>query len=149
MGVEHFERIDRQLIAKGAIVDYYHDMIKTPNGNIVTWDFIWNKGAAAVVPVRDDGKIVMDDTMVNLKYNYLDKKIIELKLEKEVDFSNVDGVRVIKAKDTSLKIEINTKQIQISEIIKRIDPENLIDINISNIPLEDIISSIYRSESNK
>ena len=91
----------------------------------------------------------MDDTMVNLKYNYLDKKIIELKLEKEVDFANVDGVRVIKAKDTSLKIEINTKKIQISQIIKRIDPENLIDINISNIPLEDIISGIYRSESNK
>ena len=101
------------------------------------------------VIIVNDGKIVMDDTMVNLKYNYLDKKIIELKLEKEVDFSNVDGVRVIKAKDTSLKIEINTKKIQISEIIKRIDPENLIDINISNVPLEDIISSIYRSESNK
>lgn len=57
--MEHFERIERKLIAKGTIVDYYHDIIKVPNGNVVTWDFVGNKGAAAVLPVRDDGKIIM------------------------------------------------------------------------------------------
>ena len=77
-----------------------------------------------------------------------DLELLELKLENEVDFSNIDGVRVIKSKDTSLKIEINTKKIQVSEIIKRIDPDNLVDINISNIPLEEIISSIYKNEVN-
>ena len=100
------------------------------------------------VIIVNNGKIVMDDSMQNLKHNYLDKKIIELKLENEVDFSNIDGVRVIKSKDTSLKIEINTKKIQVSEIIKKIDPDNLIDINISNIPLEEIISSIYKNGVN-
>ena len=74
MGVEKFERIDRQLVAKGAIVDYYHDIVKIPNGNVVTWDFIWNKGAAAVVPVRDDGKIIM----VRQYRNAIDRETLEI-----------------------------------------------------------------------
>ena len=74
MALERFERIDRKLIAKGKIVDYYQDTIKIPNGNIATWDFIWNKGAAAVVPVRDDGKIIM----VRQYRNAIDRETIEI-----------------------------------------------------------------------
>lgn len=74
MAVEKFERIERRLVAKGAIVDYYHDIVKVPNGNIVTWDFIWNKGAAAVVPVREDGKIIM----VRQYRNAIDRETIEI-----------------------------------------------------------------------
>lgn len=71
---EHFERIERKLIAHGAILDYYHDIIKLPNGNIVTWDFIGNHGAAAVIPVREDGKILM----VRQYRNALDRETIEI-----------------------------------------------------------------------
>ncbi len=74
MGVEKFERIDRKLVAKGKIVDYYHDIVKIPNGNIATWDFIWNKGAAAVVPVRDDGKLIM----VRQYRNAIDRETLEI-----------------------------------------------------------------------
>ena len=74
MGVERYERVDRQLIAKGKIVDYYHDIVKIPNGNVATWDFIWNKGAAAVVPIRDDGKIIM----VRQYRNAIDRETIEI-----------------------------------------------------------------------
>ena len=74
MGVEKFERIDRKLIAKGKIVDYYHDIVKIPNGNIATWDFVWNKGAAAVVPVRDDGKLIM----VRQYRNAIDRETLEI-----------------------------------------------------------------------
>ena len=74
MGAEKYERIDRQLIAKGKIVDYYHDIVKIPNGNVATWDFIWNKGAAAVVPVRNDGKIIM----VRQYRNAIDRETIEI-----------------------------------------------------------------------
>ena len=74
MSIEKFERIDRKLVAKGAIIDYYHDIIKVPNGNVVTWDFIWNKGAAAVVPVRDDGKIIM----VRQYRNAIERETIEI-----------------------------------------------------------------------
>ena len=48
---EQFERIDRKLVYNGHIVDFYEDTVKVPNGNVVKWDFIKHKGAAAVVPV--------------------------------------------------------------------------------------------------
>ena len=49
--MEEFRRIKRELVAKGAIIDYYQDTMQIPNGNIAKWDLIDHKGAAAVVAV--------------------------------------------------------------------------------------------------
>ena len=54
---EEFKRLERTLISKGAIIDYYQDTMQIPNGNVVKWDLIDHKGAAAALPVREDGKI--------------------------------------------------------------------------------------------
>ena len=56
---EEFKRLRRDLVYKGSIIDYYKDTVQVPNGNVVKWDFIGHKGAAAIVPVREDGKILM------------------------------------------------------------------------------------------
>lgn len=56
---EEFKRLNRELVYKGHIIDIYEDTVAVPNGNIVHWDFIGHKGAAAVVPVLDDGRILM------------------------------------------------------------------------------------------
>ena len=56
---EEFKRLERTLISKGAIIDYYQDTMQIPNGNVVKWDLIDHKGAAAELPVREDGKILM------------------------------------------------------------------------------------------
>ena len=96
------------------------------------------------VIIVNDGKIVMDDSMTNLKYNYLNQKIIEVKSKEKINFSGEDGIKVLKEKDKNLKLEIDTRQKNLSDVLKLIDPENIIDINISNTPLEDIISNIYK-----
>lgn len=57
--MEAYKRLDRTLVAHGAIIDYYQDTIQVPNGNVVKWDFIGHKGAAAVVPVDDGGRLIM------------------------------------------------------------------------------------------
>ena len=57
--MEKLERLNRELMYKGAIIDLYKDTIKTPDGNIEYYDFIKHQGAAAVIPIRDDGKILM------------------------------------------------------------------------------------------
>ena len=69
-----FERLSRDLVAKGKIIDYYQDTIKVPNGNIVKWDFIAHKGAAAIVPVTSEGKILM----VRQYRNALDRETLEI-----------------------------------------------------------------------
>ncbi len=55
----HPERIGRKLIHNGAIVDIYQDRMVLPDGVEENFDFIKHKGAAAVIPVLDDGRIVM------------------------------------------------------------------------------------------
>ena len=45
-----------------------------PNGNIVKWDFIGHKGAAAVVAVKEDGKLLM----VRQYRNALDRETLEI-----------------------------------------------------------------------
>lgn len=57
--MEEVKRVDRTLVAKGAIIDYYQDTMAIPNGNVVKWDHIEHKGAAAVIPVLEDGRIVL------------------------------------------------------------------------------------------
>lgn len=71
---EEIKRLDRKLVAKGAIIDYYQDTMQIPNGHVATWDFIKHKGAAAVVAVRPDGKLLM----VRQYRNALERETLEI-----------------------------------------------------------------------
>lgn len=67
-------RIDRELVYRGAITELYKDTIKDRDGHIQYYDFIKHKGAAAVVPVTDEGKILM----VRQYRNALDRFTLEI-----------------------------------------------------------------------
>lgn len=54
-----YQRLDRIPVHKGHIIDVYTDIIKLPSGKEAKWDYIHHKGAAAIVPVDKDGKIIM------------------------------------------------------------------------------------------
>lgn len=53
------KRVKRELLQRGTIVDMYRDHMEFSNGNTEVWDYIHHRGAAAVVPVTDEGKILM------------------------------------------------------------------------------------------
>lgn len=72
--MENFKRLKRELIYKGAIIDYYQDSIQVPNGNVAKWDFIEHKGAAAIVAVGDDGRLLM----VRQYRNAVDRDTLEI-----------------------------------------------------------------------
>ena len=57
--MKEFNRINRKSVYKGVILDFCEDEIITPKGKNVKWDFLSHKGAAAVIPIMDDGKILM------------------------------------------------------------------------------------------
>ena len=96
------------------------------------------------VIIVNKGQIVLDDTMENLKYHYLNKKIIDVKMKEKVNLEEVDGITILKDKDYNLKLEVDLKKKTIADAIKLLNTDNMIDINISNVPLEDIISEIYK-----
>lgn len=71
---EEFKRLERTLVQNGKIIDYYQDTVQVPNGNVVKWDFIGHKGAAAMLAVREDGKLLM----VRQWRNALDRYTLEI-----------------------------------------------------------------------
>jgi len=72
--MEEYKRLKRDLVAKGVIIDYYQDTMQIPNGNVAKWDLIDHKGAAAVVAVRGDGKLLM----VRQYRNALERETLEI-----------------------------------------------------------------------
>jgi len=96
------------------------------------------------VIIINDGKIVLDDSMKNLKYHYLNKKIIEVNMKNNIKIEKTAGVQVIKSKDTLYKIEADLNQTTMADVMKLFNPDDIQDITISSTPLEEIIKDIYK-----
>jgi ADP-ribose pyrophosphatase len=62
--MDEVERLDRQRIFQGRVVDLSVDRVRLPNGNVCDLELITHRGAAAVVPV--DG----DDVILVRQYRY-------------------------------------------------------------------------------
>lgn len=71
--MEPVKRLKRELRAQGTVISLYKDTVEV-NGNIVEWDYIHHDGAAAVVAVNEDGKLLM----VRQYRNALDRFTLEL-----------------------------------------------------------------------
>lgn len=54
------KRVKRELVYQGSILDIYNDSMRLPDGKIEHWDYVEHrKGAAAVLAVLDDGRLLM------------------------------------------------------------------------------------------
>lgn len=83
------ERINRELMYKGTILDIYKDTMQFENGRIEEWDLVSHRmGAAAILPVLPDGKILM----VRQYRNALERETLEIPA----------GARDAKNEDTKL-----------------------------------------------
>jgi ADP-ribose pyrophosphatase len=72
--MDDIKRIKREFIRNGNVIDFYEDTMQFPDGSTAKWDFIEHKGAAAVVPVLSDGRIVM----VRQYRNAIESETIEI-----------------------------------------------------------------------
>lgn len=125
--MEHIKRINRELKYKGSMLKVYADTISVPNGNVVQWDFIGHNGAAAVLPVTDDGKIVM----VRQYRNALDRETLEIPaggLNKPDEPTIVAAARELE-EETGFKCEQLEKLISISTAVAFCDEK--IDIYLA------------------
>ncbi|MGN1192313.1 MAG: NUDIX hydrolase [Dorea sp.] len=71
---EEVKRVRRELAYEGTILHVYKDYMEFESGNSAQWDFIHHDGAAAVVPVMDDGRILM----VKQYRNALERDTLEI-----------------------------------------------------------------------
>lgn len=70
MKLEDFKVLDSEEIYKGKIVHLVKDKVSLPNGNHSYWELIHHIGAAAVIPIDNDGNIVMVE-----QYRHASKQI--------------------------------------------------------------------------
>ena len=84
------------------------------------------------VIIINNGTMVLDEEMEHLKYHYLDKKIIDVKMSEKVNLDDIDGIKVLKDKGYSLKLEVDIKKKKIIDALNLLDSSKIIDINHSN-----------------
>ena len=72
----------RSMIYRGAIIEVYQDHMEFANGNKADWDYIHHDGAAAVVPVLEDGRILM----VRQYRTALGREALEIPVEEETGY---------------------------------------------------------------
>lgn len=84
---ERMQRVSRNLAYTGAILKVYQDEMQLPNGKKSQWDYFYLKGGAAVIPVSEDGRILM----VRQYRNALDRETLEIPAG-VYDYEGEDGL---------------------------------------------------------
>lgn len=161
--MEKIRRIGRTLIARGKIIDYCQDDILLPDGRVEKYDLIEHKGAAAMLPEIEKGKILM----VRQFRNALDRYTLEIpagglnstaeptkecamrELEEETGYWAEEG-------DVSFLIRIKTTVAFCTENIdvyfasnlkkthQHLDDDEYVDVEIWDI--EALVEKIYAGE---
>lgn len=73
MSLQPVKRLKREINVKGNVLTLYTDTVEV-NGLIEKWDYLHHNGAGAVIPVTEDGKILM----VRQYRNALDRFTLEI-----------------------------------------------------------------------
>ncbi len=97
------------------------------------------------VMVINHGEVISDGSVNDLKYHYLQKKIIGMRLETTIKEFDMPGVEVLKHKDVGLKLRVDTSLTAIdSVLIELMKQTRILDITINDPPLDEIITAIYQ-----
>lgn len=140
-----FKKIKEKLVYRAKVVDVYEDYLEMPNGKEVVYDLIKHKGGACILPIDNDGNLIL----IKQYRNVLGEENIEVpagaydfegedslacakrELEEEIGmvashyefFSNI--VTCIGVSDERVAIYFATG---LSEGVKNPDPEEFIEI---------------------
>ena len=57
--LDKYKKIDERTVCKGNVMDFNECDVELPDGKIAKWDLVHHSGGAAVLPVDDDGRIIL------------------------------------------------------------------------------------------
>ncbi|MDO4787906.1 MAG: NUDIX hydrolase [Johnsonella sp.] len=156
-------RLKRELVYEGTVLKVYKDYVEA-NGHQAVWDYIHHEGAAAVLPITREGKILM----VRQYRNALDRVTLELPAgkvdspgeEKRIcayrELEEETGRRASSPEDLEFLIRVNTTVAFCNEEIDVFIARNLEKtaqcpdedevIEAEEWELEDLLALIYRGE---
>ncbi|WP_352418930.1 ATP-binding cassette domain-containing protein [Proteiniborus sp.] len=95
------------------------------------------------VIIVNHGEIVLNESVKNLKYNYMNQKIIDIKYNEPVELLD-EQIEIVKHKGYAAKVKVDSSIHDIDTVIAYLMKAGKVaDITISEPPLEEIISYIY------
>lgn len=93
--------------------------------------------------VIDHGHVAVDMSVKKMKYDYLNKKVVSLKLKESAKLTVPDGVTLIKGTPYAAKFSVDTRIMPIGRVLAMLDSDNIADITIEEPPMEEIIAAVY------
>jgi ABC-2 type transport system ATP-binding protein len=94
--------------------------------------------------VINHGQIILDDTVSNMKRDFLTYKTVKLKLAETPERFELPGVEIVKQKGSGLRLSVDTARTTIEEVLAYIvHNHRLVDVTIEDPPMEEIITHIY------
>jgi viologen exporter family transport system ATP-binding protein len=99
------------------------------------------------VIIIDNGNIVTDSELSEIKNKYLTRKRIKVKTNKPTQWHPYKGIEVKDASPLQATLEVNLQVLGCSSAIQKIiDDCPVVDITVEDPPLEEIIKQIYVGE---
>ena len=93
--------------------------------------------------VINHGQIVWDGSVKEMKYELLNRRVVEVKMDGPAQI-RMSGVEVVKQKEYSMKIEVDLNVRRTEDVIAELMKQSGIqDITISSTPMEEVIAHIY------
>ena len=97
--------------------------------------------------VIDHGRIVLDQPVKKLKYDYLNRKIIAVRFTEEHDLKPLPGVEVLKTGGLGSRLTVDTRIRPIGEVMSwLVGSGGVADITVEDPPMEAIIAAIFSSQ---
>ena len=141
--------IGLDVIAKQKI----RDLIRRANREERTTVFLTSHDAGDIeqlckrVVIINYGQVIYDDAVYHLKRQHLRTKVISLKLADAWEGLDLPGVRVLKARDYGVKLEVDGAVAATQDVVAALLARySIADITIEDPPMEDIISSIFAAQ---
>lgn len=102
------------------------------------------ESVAERVMVINHGQIVLDDTVRNVRTEFLGTKVLNVVFHDEPQPVLMNGVSQMERERHRLKLEVDTKLTSIESVISRVlSAGSVADITIEDPPLEEVIAHIY------
>ncbi|MGE5527858.1 MAG: ABC transporter ATP-binding protein [Patescibacteria group bacterium] len=97
------------------------------------------------VLVINHGRLILDDGVKGIRRDYLGRKILRLRLDRESDPPALPGVEVLKRKGPGLKLSVDTARVTVDDVLRTLmDRAGILDITVTDPPLEAVIAAIYQ-----
>jgi ABC-2 type transport system ATP-binding protein len=96
------------------------------------------------VVVINHGQIVLDDSVENVRKDYLSERVISVVFHEDVKALDLPGLRILDNGGKKHRYELDGKNLSVPELVAKVLAQgDVADISIDDPPLEDVIAHIY------